>query len=72
MNSSGLLKHETYKLSKFEFVRSNNWSRGCFYTRERERERRGGGMKSEVVYSPETTVLYMFNKTLIDLLSKKQ
>lgn len=29
-------------------------------------------MKSEIVYSPETTVLYMFNKTLIDLLSKKQ
>lgn len=35
--------------------------------RERERERGEGGMKSEIVYSPETTVLYMFNKTLIDL-----
>lgn len=41
---------------------------GVVSTQERERERgEGGGMKSEVVYSPETTVLYMFNKTLIDL-----
>lgn len=36
-------------------------------TRKREWERGEGGMKSEIVYSPETTVLYMFNKTLIDL-----